>query len=501
MAALAPTPARAWIQVALVALGLLVLPAIAWFVLPSVNVSVPITSGSAPTAARVAPGRTAEPVDEPGTRRLSGHVVDNVGGGLDVATVTLEVDGRTVRDTPTRAGGAFSIQAPVSRVTLVARAKGFATERLEVAPGGPEADLELRLHTAAPISGTVVDGQGKPVSGAYVECDGSGDMFATSDDTGHFKLPADADGCRATATHADYGTSPPVALTAGDRNTIEMPSPGGISGLVVDEVGRPVAKYLIGIESYQPISGAPTGPWVRNERIDDPNGAFSLDQLAAGKYVLVASAPGRPPAKSASIELEAGRTESGVRIVLGKGGTLTGVVTERGSGKPIANARVRLDALTSTGATAVPAAVTDESGHYELDGIPAGPFSVRVSHGDYTARIITLDASANHDLKQDVDLAPSGDGGSTEMTGIGATLAKGLTFVEVAGVLPGGPAEASGLQAGDRIERIDGASAESFTVSDCVQRLRGPEGTRVTVTLGRGTRTLEVTITRAKIVR
>ena len=87
------------------------------------------------------------------------------------------------------------------------------------------------------------------------------------------------------------------------------------------------------------------------------------------------------------------------------------------------------------------------------------------------------------------------------MTGIGATLAKGLTFVEVAGVLPGGPAEASGLQAGDRIERIDGASAESFTVSDCVQRLRGPEGTRVTVTLGRGTRTLEVTITRAKIVR
>jgi hypothetical protein len=487
--------------VALIALALLVLPTIAWIALPSVQLAAPGAGASAPVAARTAAEPTDEPAPAAGSRKLAGHVRDSAGNGVDAATVTLEVDGHTIRDIDTHGGGAFSLSAPVSKVTLVVRAKGYAAARLEVAPGGPEPDLEIRLRTAGAVSGLVVDGKGKPVAGAYVECDGSGDMFATSDDEGHFKLPADADGCRATATHADYGTSRPIALTEGDRNTIEMPSPGGISGVVVDEGGRPVTKYLIGIESFQPVAGAPTGPWVRNERIDDPSGAFSLDQLAAGKYVLVASAEGRPPAKSDAIDLEAGRTESGVRIVLTKGGSLSGVVSERGSGKPIANARVRLDALTSTGATAIPAAVTDDSGHYHLDGIPSGPFSVRVSHGDYTARIVSLDGSASHDLHQDVDLAPAGDGPSTEMTGIGATLAKGPTFVEVAGVLAGGPAEAAGLKTGDRIERIDGANAEGFTVSDCVQRLRGPEGTRVTVTLGRGTGTVEVTITRAKIVR
>ena len=88
-----------------------------------------------------------------------------------------------------------------------------------------------------------------------------------------------------------------------------------------------------------------------------------------------------------------------------------------------------------------------------------------------------------------------------EMSGIGASLSQGARFVEVTMVLPGGPAEAAGVQVGDRIERIDGRSAESLSVNDCVQRLRGPEGTRVSVTLGRGSQHIDLTITRARIER
>jgi protocatechuate 3,4-dioxygenase beta subunit len=501
VAAAAPLPAKAWIQGALIALGLLVLPLVAWFAFPSGG---PVSGAESASAPMTTPTSDA-PVDVPdeiaGARKLSGHVVDETGKGVAGATVIAESPGHPPHETTTRSDGAFSLDAAPSPGTLTARATGFAIARLAVQAGGDVAALELRLHAASPVSGIVVDASGKPVAGAFVECEGAGDTSATTDEAGHFELAAAADGCRATATHADFGTSPPVDLVAGDRNRIEMPSPGAISGTVSDEQGRPVTRYLLSIESFTPALGVATTPWGRHERVEEAGGAFTLDNLSAGKYVLVASAEGRPPAKSEPVEVESGRTASGVRITLGKGGTLSGVVTDRTTQKPIAGVRVRLDAVTSSGPSAVAPSITDESGHYAIDGVPNGPFSIRVTHKDYTDRIVSLDASNDHDLHQDIDLAPGGDGPSTEMTGIGATLAMGSRYVEVASVLDGGPAAAAGLQSGDLIERIDGTSAEGFSVADCVQRLRGPEGTRVTVTLGRGAATVEITITRAKIVR
>lgn len=49
----------------------------------------------------------------------------------------------------------------------------------------------------------------------------------------------------------------------------------------------------------------------------------------------------------------------------------------------------------------------------------------------------------------------------------------------------GGPSEALGIQAGDRIVRIDGVSSVGMTTEDVPKKLRGPKGTKVTVTIHR----------------
>jgi carboxyl-terminal processing protease len=61
------------------------------------------------------------------------------------------------------------------------------------------------------------------------------------------------------------------------------------------------------------------------------------------------------------------------------------------------------------------------------------------------------------------------------------------------------PAQKSGLLAGDFVIAIDGATVNGLALDDAVGKVRGEEGTDVTLTLLRDGETLELTITRAKI--
>jgi carboxyl-terminal processing protease len=52
--------------------------------------------------------------------------------------------------------------------------------------------------------------------------------------------------------------------------------------------------------------------------------------------------------------------------------------------------------------------------------------------------------------------------------------------------LPGSPAEAAGVRAGDLVSAVDGESLEGLTVDEARDRIRGPKGTEVRLTLVRG---------------
>jgi len=58
-------------------------------------------------------------------------------------------------------------------------------------------------------------------------------------------------------------------------------------------------------------------------------------------------------------------------------------------------------------------------------------------------------------------------------------------YINVIAVIPGSPAQDAGLLAGDRIVAIEGESAEGISTSEVQQRLKGPKGSKVMVTIDR----------------
>lgn len=326
-----------------------------------------------------------------------------------------------------------------------------------------------------------------------------------SQDDGSFQLPAEVAGCEATARHPSFFASARTKLSAGTRTTLRLTSGGAIAGIVVDARGAPVASYLLAVESFQPSSddGSPS-PTGRPRSFSDPSGDFLLDKLPAGRYVLTASASGMPPTRSAPVDVEAGSTARGVRITLARGATLSGTIMDADTRRPIAGATVGLDAATTTGANAISGSTSDKDGAYSLEGVPPGPFSVRAAAEGYRSKIVSgLTTHGAPSIREDILLKPRGEGGGdSELIGIGAVLLPSPRGVVIATTVPDGPAARSGIQRGDRILRIDGIDASSLTVSECVQRLRGPEGSRVSLSLARdGSSDVEVTVVRATIVR
>ena len=91
---------------------------------------------------------------------------------------------------------------------------------------------------------------------------------------------------------------------------------------------------------------------------------------------------------------------------------------------------------------------------------------------------------------------------SGELSGVGIRLeadikTKVLTVVEP---LPNSPASTAGIRSGDRVLSIDGRSTQGMTVEEASGLIRGKEGTRITLEIGRGEKDLiKMPLVRAKI--
>jgi carboxyl-terminal processing protease len=70
--------------------------------------------------------------------------------------------------------------------------------------------------------------------------------------------------------------------------------------------------------------------------------------------------------------------------------------------------------------------------------------------------------------------------------------------IEVIDVIQSTPAERAGVKKGDKFIRVNGEDVTKLTTEEVATRVKGPEGTQVTVTFLRGTQEVEFTITRAR---
>jgi hypothetical protein len=440
---------------------------------------------------------------------IRGTVEDKEGTPIAHATVTIDTTPGLVRASATDEKGVFRVsRVPRGATLAVAKADGF--EDASVALKGPDAAgeevLTIRLGAAPDINGEIVDPDGRAVAGTVVACAGQeSSERAVARGNGRFRFSSTLANCSFVAHSDEYESSLPSKAEPGGRLILRLRPGGGIAGLVVDEDNSSIPAFSLGVESFTPAAD-PHGASVRSappKPFDDAGGAFKLEKLAPGRYVLAVSVEGRTPTKSSPIEVVAGAVTDGVRIVLPRGGAVEGQVLDEATKQPIANATVAFDATASAGVDKAKT-TTGADGRYRLEGAPIGPFSLRIEHDGYRTRLLGgLRVEPKRTLEQDTSLTATDGGAGMEFGGIGASLSQTRQGITISSTFPGDPAERAGLVRGDRLRRIDSESVEGMSVSDAVQRLRGAVGSTVKITVERGSQneSLEVSVVRAAIVR
>jgi hypothetical protein len=436
---------------------------------------------------------------------VRGTVVDADGHPVAGAEVSVEgvswiVPAATSDDT-----GSFRLNTvPHEATSLVAVARGYRTARAALGPRDDQTELVVRVElTAAPaVEGRVLDDDGNPVRARVVACeDQPSESRTTSGDDGTFQLPPSAIGCEAVAEHSEYSPSDSVPVEEGRSMVLRLTAGGSIAGAVVDERGEGLPSFTVGVESFSPARGRPFDR-LAPRSLDDVRGSFHWDKLAPGSYVLTASAPGRPPARSAAIDVRGGAVTDGVRIVVPRGGTVTGRVFDDRNA-PLAGVDLHFDAVSSA-VDSHSAASTDETGQYRLEGAPAGPITLRVHKDGFRVKLVSgLRVESGGRLTQDVTLVALEGGPGMELGGIGASLQQSGDGIVLRDVFPGDPASRAGLRAGDRLLRVDGEPTQGMSLMDVLQRLRGEAGSSVGVSAQRPEtgETVDLTIVRGTIVR
>ncbi|HEY1653507.1 MAG TPA: S41 family peptidase [Candidatus Tumulicola sp.] len=166
-------------------------------------------------------------------------------------------------------------------------------------------------------------------------------------------------------------------------------------------------------------------------------------------------------------------------------------------------AHASLPALKSNDATGANARSIDR----EIDAATAGSRSKFTVHQLSYAALDGMMRSANDRYtvfltpKEYAALNQDLDGGDFGGTGIVIQIDDQSKYILVENVIPDGPADKAGIQQDDLITAIDGKSTKGLTVQQASAKLRGKEGTRVSISLTRDGAPVAapVAITRAKI--
>ncbi|HYR49551.1 MAG TPA: S41 family peptidase [Candidatus Eisenbacteria bacterium] len=134
----------------------------------------------------------------------------------------------------------------------------------------------------------------------------------------------------------------------------------------------------------------------------------------------------------------------------------------------------------------------------QADYVDANLDTKKLSHGTVQGLISALGDpfSAYLDPDQYKKLQQSYQG---RYSGIGIYLSFTAGYPVITGTVPGSPAAAAGLQAGDQIVKVGDKDMKGITSDQATTLIQGPDGTKVTLEISRGGQLLTKTLTRAEI--
>ncbi|MEO2222775.1 carboxypeptidase-like regulatory domain-containing protein [Priestia megaterium] len=168
-------------------------------------------------------------------------------------------------------------------------------------------------------------------------------------------------------------------MAPGERETLNaalQPNPATIQGRVTDaQTGNPIR----GAGVVTVISGS--GIIVASAKTD-LNGNYIISGLAPGSYDVVISADNFA-AQTSTVNLLPNETEIVNTALSPNPATVSGRVTNAGTGVPIANALIQ--AFTTDG-TFVTSTLSDVAGQYTLTGLPEGTFTISASATDFATK-------------------------------------------------------------------------------------------------------------------
>jgi hypothetical protein len=233
------------------------------------------------------------------------------------------------------------------------------------------------------VSGIVVDGEGKPVSGASINANsrnGSRNDSANSKPDGRFTLA----GFKAFSeinlrARKPELASPYVSVKIEDENVsdvrIEMLSESKISGYVVDMNGNRYPEARL----YARATSGPGANFGSRIYDSDAQGNFEIGGLAAGSYSIVRYRSGGSGNDVATtVELAAGDHLENVEIVwdLDDGVVISGRVLDR-EGKGIRYANLNLQGPGWGNAQ------TNDEGEFRLLDVQEGVYTLTVNSGSH----------------------------------------------------------------------------------------------------------------------
>ncbi len=216
--------------------------------------------------------------------------------------------------------------------------EGFATRSVGIVltPDDGRALPTVVLQRPAPIEGRVVDQDGKPVAGAYVDLHRSDAQIAngsvTTGPDGKFSFPDATAGewdlrVLTPEPHDEWrGPQEMTLVRGGDRDVVVAlrhvePGKARVVAQVVDaDTGAPLSPdeaQLI------PARQEDRDLWNGHGKIELASGSLSAGRVRAGAWKLWVRIPGRPAA-FVSLDVAEGQVEVPVRVAVGRPGTLRG---------------------------------------------------------------------------------------------------------------------------------------------------------------------------------